>query len=263
MTRRGVFSVLKHLGRTLDRRAMTRTSPIARVLALVVVVVALVVGIFVLGRISDNATVSMGLTAIWFGVVFVAAAALSLKRRALAVPLAVGYGAVAIAAIVLVIAPTLFDKEVNERVVTGTPASQAAEPAAESGGTAEPAAESGGAGEPASQGNVQVAAGQFASIAHSGTGNAALVELPSGERKLTLTEFETDSGPDLRLYVSTGNPAGGGDLGEFEDLGELKGNVGNQQYTVPEGLDLDRYSTVVVWCRAFSVAFTSAALETS
>jgi uncharacterized membrane protein (UPF0136 family) len=233
---------------------MTRTSPIARVLALVVVVVALVVGLFALGRISDNATVSMGLTAIWFGVVFVVAAALSLRRRALAIPLAVGYGAVAIAAIVLVIAPTLFDKEVNEQVVTGTPASQALGTSSESAAAA---------ADSAPQGNVQVAGGQFASIAHSGSGEAAVVELPSGERKLTLTDFETDAGPDLRLYVSTSDPAGGGDLGDFEDLGELKGNVGNQQYTVPRGLDLDRYSTVVVWCRAFSVAFTSAALEAS
>ena len=89
-----------------------------------------------------------------------------------------------------------------------------------------------------------------------------MVELPSGERKLTLTNFETDSGPDLRLYVSTGDPAGG-DLGDFKDLGALKGNVGNQQYTLPRDVNLGRYSTVVVWCRAFSVAFTSAPLRTS
>jgi len=146
---------------------------------------------------------------------------------------------VAIAAAVLVIAPTLIDKEVDEQVVTGTPAG------------AEPAAP---------RGNVQLAAGRFGSLAHEGTGNAAVVELPSGERKLTLTDFETDAGPDLRLYVATGDP-GNGELGEFRDLGALKGNVGDQQYTLPRGVDLGRYSTVVVWCRAFSVAFTSAPLR--
>jgi hypothetical protein len=62
--------------------------------------------------------------------------------------------------------------------------------------------------------------------------------------------------------VSTGDPAGG-ELGDFEDLDALKGNVGDQQYTLPRGLDLGRHSTVVVWCRAFSVAFTSARLERS
>jgi Electron transfer DM13 len=226
---------------------MTATSITHRLLAFVGVVVALVVGIFVFGRISDDAMLSMGLTAVWFGVVFFAGLALAARRRELFWPLAVGYGVIAVAVAVLVIAPTLFDKEVNERVVTGAPASQA---------------QGRGGPEAPARGNVQLAAGSFVSIAHEGSGNAAVVELPSGERKLTLTDFETDSGPDLRLYVSTGDPANG-DLGEFEDLGALKGNVGNQQYTLPERLDLDRYSTVVVWCRAFSVAFTSAGLERS
>ena len=209
---------------------MTATPILSRLLAFVAVAVALAVGLFAFGRISDDATLSMGLTAAWFGVVLLAGAALAYRRRALVWPLAAGYAAVAVAAAVLVIAPTLFDKEVNERVVT------------------------------ASGANVQVAAGSFASIAHDGRGIASVVELPGGERKLTLTDFETDSGPDLRVYVATDDPANG-DLGDFEDLGALKGNVGNQQYTLPTGLDLNRYSTVVVWCRAFSVAFTSAGLE--
>ena len=223
-------------------------SPPVRLLALAAIAAALVAGLFAFGRISDDATVSMGLTAAWFGLVLLVAARLARMRRELLWPLAVGYGSVAVAAAVFVVAPTLFDKKVDERVVTGTPAAQA-RAATERGRTAEPA-----------RGNVQVAAGRFSSIAHDGTGKAAVVELPSGERKLTLTDFETDAGPDLRLYVSTRDPAGG-ELGDFEDLGALKGNVGNQQYTVPRSLDLGRYSTVVVWCRAFSVAFTSAPLE--
>jgi Electron transfer DM13 len=209
---------------------MTTTSIAQRLLAFVVVAVALAAGLLGFGRISDSGTVSMGLTAAWFGAVLAAAAAIAWRRPALRWPLAAGYAAVAIAAAVLVVAPTLFDREVNERVVR------------------------------ASGANVEVAGGEFVSIAHQGRGAATVVELPGGDRKLTLTDFETDSGPDLRLYVSTSDPAEAG-LGDFEDLGGLKGNVGNQQYALPEGLDLERYSTVVVWCRAFSVAFTSAALE--
>jgi hypothetical protein len=220
-------------------------------LAFVAVVVALVAGVFLFGRISDNAAVSMGLTALWFGLVFFAAVAVVLRRRELFWPLAVGYGVVAIAAAVLVIAPTLFDKKVDEQIVTGAPATSTPP---NSGRQDDP--------EPtrAPKGNVQIASGRFSSIAHGGTGNAAVVELPSGARKLTLSDFETDAGPDLRLYVSTGNPANG-ELGEFRDLGALKGNVGDQQYDLSRGVDLERYSTVVVWCRAFSVAFTSAPLR--
>jgi Electron transfer DM13 len=229
-----------------------RTRLPGRILAGAVVAVVLAVGVLAFGRISDDANVAMAATAGWFGLVFAVAGAIALRRRELAYPLATGFGVVAIATAFLVVYPTLNDKEVNERVVTGTPARET--PAGTGSDTRE--------GAPRPTGNVQIAAGSFRSIAHSGTGKAAVVELPSGERKLTLTSFETDSGPDLRLYVSTGDPATG-DLGEFEDLGALKGNKGNQQYTLSANVDLERYSTVVVWCRAFSVAFTSAALERS
>jgi hypothetical protein len=94
-----------------------------RVPAFAAVVVALVAGLFLLGRVSDNATVSMGLTALWFGLVFLAAAALALRIRALLWPLAIGYAIVAVAGGVLVIAPTLIDNKVDEQIVTGAPAS--------------------------------------------------------------------------------------------------------------------------------------------
>lgn len=225
-----------------------------RLLAFVVVVVALAAGLLLLGRVSDNATVSMGLTAVWFGLVFVVGALLVLRRRELFWPLAGGFAVVALAAAVLVIAPTLIDKEVDEEIVTGAPSSQAAPP---------PEAATGSTPKPENpKGNLQVAAGRFSSIAHESAGKAAVVKLPSGARKLTLSGFSTDPGPDLRLYVSTGDPASG-ELGDFRDLGALKGNAGDQQYDLSRGVSLGRYSNVVVWCRAFSVAFASAPLKKS
>jgi hypothetical protein len=41
----------------------------------------------------------------------------------------------------------------------------------------------------------------------------------------------------------------------------IPGNVGNQQYEVSVDVNLDRYSTVAIWCRAFSVLFARAPLE--
>jgi Electron transfer DM13 len=170
--------------------------------------------------------------------------------------LAAGFGAVAIAFTLLVALPSIRGKEVNERVVRGTPGSEVREMGERADGRA-------GQGGSQQSGNVQLASGSFGALAHPGQGTAAAVELPNGERKLTLTEFETDSGPDLRVYVSTTDPAAGGELGDFVDLGGLKGNKGNQQYTLPADLDLGRYSNVVIWCRAFSVGFTSASLAAS
>jgi Electron transfer DM13 len=40
-------------------------------------------------------------------------------------------------------------------------------------------------------------------------------------------------------------------------IGRLKGNRGNQQYDLPDGV---RAGSVVIWCRAFSVAFGVAEL---
>ena len=34
-----------------------------------------------------------------------------------------------------------------------------------------------------------------------------------------------------------------------------KGNIGPQNYEIPPEVDLDRYSTVVIWFVRFSVAF--------
>jgi hypothetical protein len=236
-------AVLPHLPRT----------PVGgRVLAAVAVVVLLVVGVFFFGRLADDEKVAMGLTAAWFGAVFVGGYLVTRRRSELRLPMAAGFSAVAVAFSLLVALPSIRGKEVDEQVVTGAPISEAR-------GGGDPA----GRGGSRPSGNVQLARGSFGAIAHSGQGTAAVVELPSGERKLTLTDFETDAGPDLRVYVSTGDPAAGGDLGDFVDVGGLKGNKGNQQYSLPADLDLGRYSNVVIWCRAFSVGFTSAPLATS
>jgi electron transfer DM13 len=89
--------------------------------------------------------------------------------------------------------------------------------------------------------------GQFEGIAHSTEGRAAVVALPSGERKVTLTSFETDAGPDLRVYVVPGRTSGDS-VDRGTDVGALKGNVGNQQYTLPASFDLAGGGTVVIWC---------------
>ena len=54
-------------------------------------------------------------------------------------------------------------------------------------------------------------------------------------------------------------PAGEFD-NDFVDLGDLKGNVGSQNYEIPAGLDLDHYSMVAIRCVRFSVVFCVAEL---
>jgi electron transfer DM13 len=46
----------------------------------------------------------------------------------------------------------------------------------------------------------------------------------------------------------------------FIELGKLKGNEGDQNYDVPDDLDLSKYRAVTIWCRRFSVNFATAPL---
>ncbi len=104
--------------------------------------------------------------------------------------------------------------------------------------------------------------GSFIDRSHPSEGIAEVLNDGSAQRFLRFEDFATDNGPDLFVYLSTAPPDA--DAGEFDvefvDLGRLKGNVGPQNYEIPEDVDLDLFSTVVIWCRRFRVAFGAAGL---
>jgi len=75
-----------------------------------------------------------------------------------------------------------------------------------------------------------------------------------------IENLDTDNGPDVIVVLST-NEAANPALGNYLDLGALKGNKGNQNYVVPAGTDITPYRSVVLWCRRFSVAFGSAPIS--
>jgi hypothetical protein len=60
------------------------------------------------------------------------------------------------------------------------------------------------------------------------------------------------------VYLVAGRARSEGDVDDYVDLGALKGNKGDQQYAIPGRVDVDRYATAVIWCRAFSVLFARA-----
>ena len=109
------------------------------------------------------------------------------------------------------------------------------------------------------------AAGSFISRSHPTEGSARVLGDGSGQRFLRLEDFRTDNGPDLNVYLSAAAadaPASDFD-DDFVDLGDLKGNVGSQNYEIPAAVDLDRYSTVTIWCVRFGVVFGAAELAAS
>ena len=109
------------------------------------------------------------------------------------------------------------------------------------------------------------AAGNFrdADSFHKGSGNATIYELSSGERILRLDEFRVTNGPDLRVLLAyTPNPEGRSDLDDagYHELGKLKGNVGAQNYEIPDTVSLSDVESVVIYCKPFRVIFSVATL---
>ena len=111
---------------------------------------------------------------------------------------------------------------------------------------------------------VTLASGNFHTVAHDTRGTATIYELPTGQRTLRLTNFETSNGPDVRVYLVAAADATDSDTVKqagFVEVAALKGNVGDQNYDLPAGVDLDKYRAVTIWCRRFGVNFATAPLR--
>ena len=101
------------------------------------------------------------------------------------------------------------------------------------------------------------------SLEHQSSGTVLLIRLAGGGRILRLENLATSNGPDLHVYLST-TPASADWHGydrDYVDLGALKGNLGNQNYALPDSVDLARYRSAVIWCRQFKVGFAVATLS--
>ena len=97
---------------------------------------------------------------------------------------------------------------------------------------------------------------------HTGTGTATIYEVEPGSRILRLEDFEVTNGPDLHvLLVPHADPKSRDDVVGYVDLGSLKGNVGDQNYEIPPGLDLSEFGSVVIYCQPFHVLFSVAGLS--
>jgi hypothetical protein len=138
-----------------------------------------------------------------------------------------------------------------------------ADAAAEPDDPVEGAAEGAEGAEAAPSGPIELAMGAFTSRSrYSVEGQATTFRLEDGSHLLRLEDFASTNGPDLFVYLTTADAEATDDeLGaEFVDLGVLTGNIGNQNYGIPADVDLDRFDTVVIWCRRFTTAFGAADL---
>lgn len=109
-----------------------------------------------------------------------------------------------------------------------------------------------------------LAAGLFVQIdaIHGATGTATIYTLADGSHVLRFEDFRATNGPDLHVYLARHpEPRNHDDLGtDYFDLGQLKGNVGSQNYNIPADAELSLFQSVVIYCVPFQVVFSTATL---
>lgn len=96
--------------------------------------------------------------------------------------------------------------------------------------------------------------GNFMSNVHATSGMVNVVE-KGGKRSLVFTDFKTDAGPDLRIYLAE-NTA----LRNFIDVAKLD-KSGNFTIELPDTVDPAKQKFVIIWCKPFSVLFGNAELK--
>jgi Electron transfer DM13 len=99
---------------------------------------------------------------------------------------------------------------------------------------------------------------------HQGSGRATLYRAPDGSHLLRLEDFMVTNGPDLHVILTPHpNPESRSEVDTpgYVDLGSLKGNVGNQNYVIPDHVDVAAMGSVVIYCKPFHVVFSVASLE--
>lgn len=100
-----------------------------------------------------------------------------------------------------------------------------------------------------------ISQGSFSSNAHPTSGAIKLYK-QSGQKILVFENFKTDSGPDLKVYLSkTTNNV------DVITLGALKSTSGNFNYQMDSAINTNTYNYVLIWCEDFSVLFGNSRLQ--
>ena len=99
---------------------------------------------------------------------------------------------------------------------------------------------------------------------HKGSGTATLYRLANGDSVLRFEDLSVTNGPDLRVLLTTHpDPPGKAELDEagYLHVAKLKGNRGDQNYTLPADADPESFGAVVIYCMPFHVVFSVAPLR--
>lgn len=107
---------------------------------------------------------------------------------------------------------------------------------------------------------VPLRSGSFRGLTgHRGSGTATIYDLPDGTRLLRFEDLDAGPGPDLDVYLVP--RADAQSLRDATRVADLTAERGNQNYTVPSGIDPTVGEwTVLIWCQSFAVEVANATL---
>lgn len=115
------------------------------------------------------------------------------------------------------------------------------------------------------EGKTLVARGEFihanpSDPVHYGSGRVAVY----GDVVHLQQDFTVGPGPAFHVYLvpeKTVTPDTKVAQTMFVDLGRLRAFKGSQLYSIPAGVDLKNYGSVVIWCAKFGVLISPATLD--
>ena len=76
--------------------------------------------------------------------------------------------------------------------------------------------------------------------------------------------FKTKNGPDLKVYLSSKSIEGiegKSVVSSSINIGELSSNKGYQEYEIPDNVNLDEYSSLLIHCEAYTHLWGGASIK--
>ena len=93
-----------------------------------------------------------------------------------------------------------------------------------------------------------------------GSDRATIYQLEDETNVLRLEDLDVTNGPDLHVLLMVDSEGRDKSQG-YIDLGKLKGNIGNQNYPIPDDVVVSDYHAMMTYCQPFHVVFSTAPLE--
>jgi hypothetical protein len=105
-----------------------------------------------------------------------------------------------------------------------------------------------------------LASGNFEKSEHPTSGTAQIV-IQNGKKYLKFdSSFQSDSGPDLFVILHRQDSPKSYGKSDYVSLGRLKKTSGQQMYAIPNGVNIAKFKSVVIWCKKFNATFGFAPL---